>query len=92
MKILYCNYNNLASPYCIELKCINCCIGIKIDFETKVSIYFTAYNAKNNILSLKILFVSYNNLNCIKYKIKKQKKIRLSLKILFFGVIGCEID
>ena len=36
-------------------------IGIKIDFETKVSIYFTAYNTKNNILSLKILFVSYNS-------------------------------
>ena len=35
-------------------------IGIKIDFETLVSIYFTAYNTKNNILSLKILFVSYN--------------------------------
>ena len=42
------------------------CIGIKIDFETLVSIYFTAYNAKNNILSLKILFVSYNYDNLIK--------------------------
>ena len=35
-------------------------IGIKIDFETKILIYFTAYNAKNNILSLKILFDGYN--------------------------------
>ena len=34
-------------------------IGIKIDFGTKVKINFTAYNAKNKILSPKILFYGY---------------------------------
>ena len=37
------------------------CIGIKINFKTKVFIYFTANNAKNNILSLKILFIGYRS-------------------------------
>ena len=36
-------------------------IVFKIEFKTSLKFYFTAYNTKNNILSLKILFVSYNS-------------------------------
>ena len=38
----------------------NCCIVFKIEFKTSLKFYFVSYNTKNNILSLKILFVGYN--------------------------------
>ena len=34
-------------------------IVFKIEFKTSLKFYFVFYNAKNNILSLKILFVGY---------------------------------
>ena len=35
-------------------------IVFKIEFKTILKFYFVSYNAKNNILSLKILFDGYN--------------------------------
>ena len=35
------------------------CIVFKIEFKTSLKFYFVSYNAKNNILSLKILFDGY---------------------------------
>ena len=34
-------------------------IVFKIEFKTSLKFYFVSYNAKNNILSLKILFDGY---------------------------------
>jgi len=39
---------------------INILIVFKIEFKTNLKFYFVSYNAKNNILSLKILFDGYN--------------------------------
>ena len=44
----------------------NCCIVFKIEFKTSLKFYFVSYNTKNNILSLKILFVGYNKEFCQK--------------------------
>ena len=42
-------------------------IVFKISNETNLIFHFTAYNAKNNILSLKILFNGYSHSNKILY-------------------------
>jgi hypothetical protein len=35
------------------------CIGIKKEFETNLKFFFAAYNTKNKILRLNILFIGY---------------------------------
>ena len=57
--------NNSNKIFCIliylKIYYVNNSIVFKISNETNLIFHFTAYNAKNNILSLKILFDGYNN-------------------------------
>ena len=50
-------------------------IVFKIKFETNLKFYFVSYNTKNNIMSLKILFVGY-----IKGEVSKFTKSELKNK------------
>ena len=54
----------IIDEQCNKIYFYNCedfetCIVFKIKFEINLKFYFVSYNAKNNILSFKILFVGY---------------------------------
>ena len=60
-------------------------IVFKIEFKTDLKLYFVYYNAKNNILSLKILFVGYRRfLQYVQYVQYELYEPILNRLILFY--------